>query len=216
MKRKALYLLLAITAHFSFVFGQTESIKIFLFPKDNFIPIKKEEIKVINNTYYSKLYNFSIGIPQVVKTVPSSGLPNNCIFEINNEYSNFGFWISQYSKMYYTKEYSKKIMKFSKAFKELYSKKLFEEPAFKGSTIIDDNINTLDISGIPSFQYKCHFIKRTPDKEYNGQIIITQLFYKKFNYRIVCTYDYTSPKKDVVLYLNDFLVSSFKILNTND
>jgi hypothetical protein len=195
--------------------AQEDSVKIFLGPNDNFLPIEKKKIEINNNFYKSRFYNFSIDIPDAVNNAVNKELPNNCIFSITNNFTDLGFWISHYSSTVYTKAYCERLMKYPEIFRRTYKKQIFDEGPLRGSVFLNDSMKILRISKIPAFQYKCNFIKKTNKEVINGQMIVTQVFYGKFNYRLVCVFENKDLDTEASMLLNNLILKSFTFLETS-
>lgn len=204
-----LYFLLTVSTS---SFGQNDSLKVFLGQNDNFIEIDKTKITIKDSNFSSAYYNFTLSVPALVKSLNTYQLPNSCIFTISTNYSDFGFWVSQYENMRYSKAYCKRMLTNSQPFKLFYRELIFKKGPLSDGKFISDSVRSLEISGIQAIQYLCYFEKNN----FKGEMIMTQLFYKNFNYRIVCTIDNQSNRKDVAYFLNDLLINSFRLLKTDE
>jgi hypothetical protein len=190
-----------------------DSVGIFLSPKDKFLKIDKSKISKTNNKYFSIKYNFSIEAPEKIPMLPSSD--SNCIFTIVNDHTDLTFWINEYSNFYYSKEYTTKMLgnlnPFRKALRG-YTLGMFELNTYK---FLSDTIVGMKISGIPGYQYSIN-IKTTGATSENLTLIISQVFYKNFNYRLITVIKNDHKNSDLGVYLKDILLKSFKFLDTKN
>ena len=211
--RTILFLLLTIPVSTR---AQNDSLTIILGQNDNFLSIDKSKIKIQGHKYSSDYYNFDIDVPSEFTNIVNKGLPNGCIFSNTTTHADFGFWVSHYATMRYSKKYCFTMTKKPEIFKRYYREYIFKNGVLADSKFLSDTIRIIKISGIPAIQYTCTFIKEKNSVEFIGQMVLIQLFYKSFNYRFVSVVENEPKYIDAVSFFNKKLLESFRLLKTNE
>ena len=207
-------LLLFIVIYFftsNLVKGQDDDVRIFLSPNEVAIPINKKEIANKNNSFSSKYYNFCLDVPRNLK-VYTENLMNDCIFEVRTKSTEISFWISEYKHMRYTQENCERMMVKKDIFKSGYNKLLQNSPSFQNAIISEDSIYVTQVGDYPSINYSCNVKNKSDDKKFNLQLTITQVFYNKFNFRLVHVYNNEFHDLKVSNQLRNKILSSFKLI----
>ena len=212
-RKVILYFLLAIPIS---IRAQDGSLSIILGQNDNFISIDKSKIKIQSYKYTSNFYNFSIDVPSEFQHVLNKNLPDGCIFSNSDNNSDYGFWVSHYATMRYSKSACLEITKNPKKVRSYYREIIFKNGVLADSKFLSDTVRIIKVSGIPAIQYTCSFIKKNGSDEFNGQMVLTQVFYKTFNYRIISIVKNESKFIIADSFLINKLIESFKLLKTNE
>lgn len=208
---KSYTLSICITLISLHVFSQnTDSVKLIMSAdKKDFIKINKTKISFSNLKYSSIAYNFSLQIPSSLKLIPcESG--DGCIFDIYHD-ASIQFWLSNYSNLYVSKNSAISLMKSLDSFKSLLRLNLIP-----GGEIISDSIKTIFFGDIPGYQYSCTFNYTNGTSTMKGKMIVSQVFYKNFNYRILGTFDREDKNSIKLIESYNALIKNFKILKTSE